>query len=189
MSDGPHRSLKMNRSWKELAKRADNRAYASEEVSDALPKALSDDWRAEVPDNLCRKVGDILRDVGRSLFGDQRVERLEALRWSTAGYNLGNAFLDYAIQVAAEGLSGSGAVKEAAQRALSDRAARGARQVEEHYYRESTQGRATSVRQRIETGISQCDMTGIAGHLVGTRRGDDPRRSVMQTGLDDGVKL
>ena len=127
MSDGPHRSLKMPRGRKKLAERADNKAYAPEEVRDALPAALEQDWRAEVPDSLCRQVRKMLGDSQGSLFGDQRAERLEALRRKTAGYNLGNAFLDYAIQAAARGRSGDEASREAAGKALSDRAARGAR--------------------------------------------------------------
>ena len=53
MSDGPYRSLKMPRGWKKLAERADKKAYAPEEVRDALPDALEQDWRAEVPDGVC----------------------------------------------------------------------------------------------------------------------------------------
>ena len=66
MSDGPHRSPKMPRGWKKLAERADNKAYAPEEVRDALPEALEHDWRAEVPDSVCRRVRDILGDSQRS---------------------------------------------------------------------------------------------------------------------------
>ena len=118
MSDGPHRSLKMPRGWKTLAERADNRAYAPEEVRDALPVALEQDWRAEVPDRLCRRVREILGDSQSSLFGDQRFERLEALRRETAGYVLGNTFLDYAIQAAERGRTGDVAMREAAGKAL-----------------------------------------------------------------------
>ena len=93
MSDGPHRSLNMPHGWKKLAERADNRAFAPEEVRDTLPAALAQDWRAEVPSSLCGLVRDILSDSQRSLFGDDRAERIEALRRKTAGYALGNTFL------------------------------------------------------------------------------------------------
>lgn len=188
MSDGPHRSLTMPRGWKKLAERADNKAYAPEEVRDALPEALEQDWRAEVPDSVCRRVRDILGDNQSSLFGDQRAERLEALRGETAGYALGNALLDYAIEAAARGRGGDDALREAAVKALTDRAARGARQVEEHYCRESTLHRAAHVRERIESGVTQSDIDGIAGRLVGTDKSEKPRPA-KQTGLDDGVQL
>ena len=188
MSDGPHKSLNMPSGWRKLAERADNQAYAPEEVSDALPDALKQDWRAEVPDSVTNQVRDIL-DSQSSLFGDERAERLEALRGGIAGYNLANTFLDYAIQETVRGHSGPEALQEAASNTLSDRAARGTRQVEEHYYRKSSQGRAAYVRERIETGVTQSDIASIAGRFVGTGTSKGPRRPAKQTGLDDGVKI
>lgn len=189
MSDGPHRSLKMCRGWKQLAERAANNAFSPEEVRDALPAALEQDWRAEVPEKFCGQVRRILGDEQSSLFGDQRAERLEALRGETAGFSLGNAFLDYAIQTAAQGRGGEKAIREAATNALADRATRGARQVEEHYCRESTQARAGHVRERIESGVSQLDIAVIAGRSVGIDKSEQPRAPAKQTGLDDGVQL
>lgn len=188
MSDGPHRSLTMPRGWKKLAERANNKAFAPEEVRNALPEALEQDWRAEIPDSFCRQVRKILGEKQNSLFGDQQPEQLEALRIETAGHNLSSAFLDYAIQAAARGRSGDEALKEAAAKALSDRAVRGARQVEEHYRRKSTQGRAAHVRERIETGVTQSDITGIAGRLVGTDNSKG-RWPAKHPGLDAGVQL
>ena len=188
MSDGPHKSLKMPRGWKRLAERADKRAYAPEEVCDALPEALEHDWHKEVPDSFCRRLRDILGDSPSPLFGDQRAERLEALRWETAGYPLCNTFLDCAIFVAERGQFGDEALREAASKALEDRAARGARQIEEHYYRESTLHRAAHVRERIETGIMQADIDGIAGRLVGPDKSESSRPA-KRTGLDEGVRL
>ena len=188
MSDGPHRSLNMPSGWKKLAERADNEAYAPEEVCDALPEALKQDWRAEVPDSVTNQVRDIL-DSQNSLFGDERAERLEALRGEVAGYNLASTFLDYAIQETGRGHSGPEALEESVSAALSDRAARGARQVEEHYYRKTTQGRATYVRERIEIGVAQSNMASIAGRLVGINDGRGLQRLAKQTGLDDGVQL
>ena len=56
MSDGPHRSLPMSRGWKQLARRAANKAFSPVEVCDALPAALHQDWRTEVPKRLCRLI-------------------------------------------------------------------------------------------------------------------------------------
>ena len=189
MSDGPHRSLNMPSGWKKLAERADNKAYAPEEVRDALPQALEQDWCAEVSDSTISQIRSILGDRQDSLFSDHQARRLEALRRETVGHNLTNTLLDYAIQATDRGLSGTEALKEAASNTLSDRAARGARQVEEHYYRKSSQGRAAYVRERIETGVTQSDMASIAGRFVGTGTSKGPRRPAKQTGLDDGVKI
>ena len=201
MTDGPHRSLKMPPGWKKFAERADKKAYAPEEVRDALLAALEQDWRKEVPDSLCRTVRYILGDSQSSLFGDQRSERLEALHRKTAGYNLGNVFLDCVIQATELGRSGDEVLREAAGKALSDRAARGARQVEEHYCRKSTQHRAVHVRERIETVVTQSDITSMAGRLAGTDGNKEPRRLAetdgtkgprrlaKRTRIDDGVRL
>ena len=51
-----------------------------EEVGDALPQALEQDWRSKVPVSICRPAREIFDDSLSSLFGDQRAERLEALR-------------------------------------------------------------------------------------------------------------
>ena len=189
MSDGPHRSLNMPKGWKKLADRADNKAFAADEVSDALPLALVPDWNAEVPAGLVNKVGMILGDSQDSLLSAAREERLKALRSETAGYNLASVFLEYAIQADARGLAGPDAMNEAASNALTDRAARGARQVEEHYFRESTQRRADFVRTRIERGISQSDMAAIAESVLGNSNDNKTGRIGKKTGLDDGVQL
>ena len=110
MSDGPHRSLKMRRGWKRFAERADKAAFAPEEVCDAIPAALEQDWRKEVPPSLPRQIREILQDNQSSLFEDQRIEKLEVLRSKTAGYPLAGAFLDCAIQAAAKGKAGDEAL-------------------------------------------------------------------------------
>ena len=189
MSDGPHRSLPMSPGWKRLARRAANKAFSPEEVCDALPAALQLDWRTEVPKKLCRLISDILKDSQCSLFDDQRVRNLEALRRETAGSNLGNSFLDYAIQAVMQERNGEDAIKIAAANAIADRSARGARQVEEHYYRESTHARASHVRERIESGVSQSDFAAIAGRLVGIDASKRPLAPAKKTGLEDGVQF
>ena len=189
MSDGPHKSLNMRRGWKQFAERADKKAYAPEEVCDAIPKALEQDWRAEVPDRLSRQIRTIMGDRQSSLFGDQRIEKLEALRSGISGHPLGGVLLDCAIQTAANGKTGDEAVTEAASAALTDRAARGIRQVEETYCRESTHNRAMKVRQRMESGIARADISAIAGGLIGTDRAVQPRTPAKKTDLDDGVEF
>jgi hypothetical protein len=48
MSDGPHRSLPMRLGWKRVAECGDNRAFVSEEVSEAIVPALEQDCHAEM---------------------------------------------------------------------------------------------------------------------------------------------
>ena len=79
----------------------------------------------------------------------------------------GNAFLDHAIEATYRGLSGTEALREAVSNALSNRAARGARQVEEHYYRKSAQGRG---RLCARTNRSRSDPVRYGQHRRATRR-------------------
>ena len=177
----------MRRGWKRLAERAAGTAFALEEVLDTLPAALEQDWRAEVSESLCRKIRGVLADPQGYLFGDV-ITQLDSITAASAGSSLSQTLLDCTMVAAYNGYRQEEALMEGARRALQCRAASGARQVEEHYYRKSTKHRPDDVRARIESAISHSDLTAIARRLV---RGDDrpPRTAVNQTGLDDGVLL
>ena len=187
MSDGPHRSLNMRRDWRRLAERADAASFEPEEVLDTLPAALEHDWRAEVPERLCHRIRGILDDPQGSFFEDQ-VTRLDSLKAETAGLPLSDILLDCTMMAVINGYSGDPALREAARLALHCRAASGARQVEEHYFRKSTTHRAAHVRARIENAISRSDFVAIAGRAMGSDSGP-PQVLVKKTGLDDGVRL
>ena len=189
MSDGPHRSLDMRRGWKQLSERADNKAFAPEEVQKALPQALEQDWHAEIPQSLCRQMRTILKDPQGSFFPDQKVEQLDALRDSTVVHPFSSVFLDCAIHEVTKGLTGEEALKAAAVGALLDRATRGVRQVEEHYRRKSASNRALDVRGRIEDGISRSDFSTLAARLIGTENAVGASTIGKLTGLDDGVRI
>ena len=60
MSDGPHRSLPMRKGWKKLAERGDGTLHSDEQVRDAVPLALTDDWREERCDDFMNHVKDVL---------------------------------------------------------------------------------------------------------------------------------
>ena len=72
MSDGPHRSLNMRRGWKQLAKCADNIAFSTEEIRNALSSALADDWREEVPGDICQQLQTILNKGQGFLFSGKK---------------------------------------------------------------------------------------------------------------------
>ena len=74
MSDGPHKSLGMRPGWKKFAKRADKAAYEPDQVEEALPDALGDDWRAE----RCGELVDEIRaalDDGRQRSSSTRITK------------------------------------------------------------------------------------------------------------------
>ena len=189
VSDGPHRSLPMTRGWKRLAERADSRAYEPEEIGDALPAALAQDWNAEVPAGLLAEIRKVVGDRQKSLLGDDRLDRLEALRTLAAGRALSGVLLDCAMQAVVDGHCGDDAIKKATANALGDRAARRSRQVEEHYLRKSSGRRAVHVRHRIEDGVNRADVAAIAGQLLGFSSAKGNTRPKLKSGLDQGVSL
>lgn len=81
MSDGPHRSLPMRKGWKKLAERGDGRLHTAEQVREAVPLALADDWRAEGCDHFMKQVRDVLLGDGQSqLFKPTKDDTVNALK-------------------------------------------------------------------------------------------------------------
>lgn len=189
MSDGPHRSLNMRRGWKQLAERADNVAFSTEEIRNALSSALADDWREEVSRDICQQLQTILNKDQGFLFSGEKIEWLEALRGKGAGYPLCSVLIDCAMYAVFKEYSSDDTLAKVASSALSERAASGARQVEEHYYRKSTQSRAVHVRERIEDSIVQSDIAQLAKRLTGLDKTERRHRPVRKTDIDDGVPL
>ena len=189
MSDGPHKTLPMSRKWKRFAECAYNEAYSPEQACDALLMALSEGWRKLVPKSLVDKVQNALPVGQTELFCGQNVQQLESLCGEMAGYPLAGAFLDCFVQAREKGFSGEGTLLEATRQVLTDRLARRARQVEEHYYSEAICNGATDVRRRIEEAIGGLNLATTARGLLGIVENERPQIHVKQTGLDDGVLL
>ena len=187
MSDGPHKSLSMARHWKRLAERADNAAFAPNEVGGELPPALERDWRAEVPDSLSSRVRLVLSSDQESLFADGTIDQLEGLRLKHADQPLAGVFLEFLMQSVAQGETGDDAVCTGAERALNDRAMRRARQIEEHYRRKG--GRSSYVRERIERAVMQTELATVAKCVTGVAPAAGTQPIGRRTGLDDGVQL
>lgn len=191
MSDGPHRSLPMRQGWRNLAERADRCAFEPEQVADAVPEALGDDWREEGCD-VVRDIRAVLGD-GRqpSLFAGEKQDALDALKkLSGAGYQLRRLVLDSVVQAVDDGFTGTDALVEGAANALAIRCGAGVRQVEEHYLRKSTDNRAANVRQRIEKSGAMSDFKGIARRFLKIDGSSSATPAKKQlNGLDDGVRF
>lgn len=187
MSDGPHKSLPMSRKWKRFAECAYNEAYSPEQACDALSTALAEDWCRQIPESLVNKVQMALPNDQTELFSDQSNQELEALRRETAGHPLANTFMDCVAQAVEKGLTSESALLESACGAITDFAARGLRQVEEHYHRDPPRNGVTDVRQRSQEVVGKLDTVATARQFLGI--GQHPRIPVKHTGLDDGVPL
>lgn len=189
MSDGPHKSLKMRRPWKRVAEVADNGAFSSEEVKDALITAFENDWREEVPASVSTGICQIFEEKQSFLFRDEKIAQLEALRAKAAGQALAQEIIDCAIHKVVTGVPSAELAVESTADAFSIWGARHARQMEEHYYRKSTDLRAEHVRARTEQAISRISRAPLARQLLKSGPLSAPRGFSKKTGLDDGVQL
>ena len=186
MSDGPHRSLNMSRSWKRAAERSDKRSYSSEEVSESFVGALEKDCRREINPSFIDTAWRIFSDPEPSLFVTKISDQLEALR-RQAGSGIGRSVIDQAIFGAERGKTGREGLVEAVKNALADRAAKSIRQIQEHYCRESSNPRADRVKTRLEEGMDGAALDGLARRIL--KAAPAEKRPALKQGLDDGVKL
>jgi hypothetical protein len=178
----------MRRGWKRVAEYADNPAFAPEEICNAIIPALEEDCRSEIVPEFLDALNGVFRDQESSLFKDQMGPELDTLR-GPAGCGIGRVVLEHAIHVVEHGRTGVDGLLEAIANALADRAARGGRQVEEHYCRKSSSPRAQKVRARIEKSIADAPINSLARQILklDSRRSSPPK--LRQQGLDDGVRL
>jgi len=168
MSDGPYRSLPMSATWKHVARCGENHAFEAEQISAALVPALANDWKGDVQPWFLERLISIFGDQDTSLFKADFAPQLDSLR-QAAGQGLGRAVLDCAAHALESGETGFDALKTATKNALTGRACCGARQVEEHYLRRVDGKSAKDVRIRIEEGIRNAPIGGLAEKIL---RGD-----------------
>lgn len=186
MSDGPHRTLNLRQQWKQLLKRAYQRAFDSQDVIDAICPALERDYAWELPKDFIPALRAFCTQEEPSLFGDNELDGLKRL---TAGRGtLGSVVADCAAQALAEGMTGEAAVQLALQQGLTDRLARNARQMEEHILRESGDRKAAEVRSCLTRAMTSAPVSALAHKLM--RQAASPNAAPPKhSGLDDGVGL
>ncbi|MDN4986314.1 hypothetical protein QY049_24470 [Bradyrhizobium sp. WYCCWR 13022] len=191
MSDGPYKSLNMTPAWKKFAEWAHKVAFEPDEVASRVIPALEETWRDEGCSEVVRAIQLILGDARQiDLFGQDKSIELEAARRElSAGSPMRRLIVDYIVQSLANGKRGYDAVCDGVESALRDRAARGPRQVEEHYLRkQSPEAIATRIRSRMEDAIASTPITRLARRLSGLDSATQPQ-SVKKQGLEDGVSL
>jgi hypothetical protein len=187
MSDGPHRSLPMRRAWKELAKRADKKTYDLDQVREAVPQALANDWRNEVSPALVTAIRNVFAGKENSLhLREIALDQLEAAKRLAAGSVFGSNAVAWAIQLIHEGRTDAGALYDVVGLAAKERGYACFRQVEEHYLRESTERRADGVRSRLEGAVSGLSVTQLGTMILEPSARRVPRK---HTQLDEGVSL
>ena len=159
-----------------------------DEVFSNFSEALKNDWNKAISKPFFEKIKTILHNQEMSIFNYQETEMLEMLQNEASGYPLRKLFLDYAIKTVLEKNMKNDGLLEAVCNALTDRAMRGTRQVEEHYLRESGPTGAHKVRIRIESCINQSGISEIAQTVLQPDN-KGKRTPTKRTDLDDGVAL
>lgn len=189
MSDGPHRSLPLRKSWRELAKRGDQLAYDSDQVAEAAKNALASDFKNEVAYPLVKALKDIFAGRDNSLgILEIAALQLEEVRPLAAGSVFGMNAVAWSIQLVHEGRLGMEAFYDAIGLAAKERGLANTRSVEEHYVRESNQRRADSVSARLQGAISGLSESELGSTLVNPQPARSRARQ-KRTGLGDGVPL
>jgi hypothetical protein len=179
----------MRPGWKQVARRADNLAYAIEDVSKAIGSALEADCRKELTAEFIEAIRAFCRHQESSLFRDLGPIDIEALR-PLAGSGLGKAFLDNVAPLSVERVADLDLLAiKALSYALEDRATRGARQMDEHYCREASRPKLENLRARIDRAVAGSPFEAIARRVLDLNSEKPARLEMKQRGLDDGVSL
>jgi len=174
--------------WKRVAERCANVAFATEEIAAVLVPALHQDCQSELSAELIDGIRSVFDDQDSSLFKDDPKPRLEALR-DVAGCGIGATLLNNVIELSSAGTTELNDFAKAMTAALEDRAARSARQIEEHYYRKSTTPRAVNTRRRLDESIAASPLAVLARQILKLDETAPARQTVRMQGLDDGVRL
>ena len=188
MSDGPHRSLPMERLWKGFGKRAETKLLPIDEVSRHGERALLATLRKDLPRRLLREVEQCLANRQTLLNGNvASLALLERLKRTHQEGRLSGPFIDYAILATLDGQHGERAACEALQRVVDYEADNRRRQIAEHYLRSSWSGTPAALR-RVDAALAALDSKKLAAKLVG--RGDDVTlKAGPKASLDDGVPV
>ena len=186
MSDGPYKSLPMQRWWREVAKAAENEAFEIGEISTRIIVAVDEDCHRNNLASFVSYIQDVLNKD--DLLSGDIVNTLEGLRTIVAGYPAGNVLLDHIIYLLRDGHSRTSTIEEGVTYMLQDWSARHARQIEEHYLRESNIQISNKVSARIHQAIQKAPFVDLTNRQLD--KGKNPTlRLKKQVALDDGVRL
>jgi hypothetical protein len=188
MSDGPYRTLKMRQHWKQLLKRAYQRAFDAQDVVDAICPALERDCAWELPKDFHAALRDYCADSDADLFNDRNA-RLENLKRMAVGRGtLGPVIADCAEEALRQGKSGQEAVDQAFYDGLTDRLARASLQMEEHVLRESGARKASDVRAQLNSAMSRAPVAALVEKLS-LASASSTAAPPKHTAIEDGVGL
>jgi hypothetical protein len=188
MSDGPWATLEMSRAWRRVARFAEMEASSPDKVAQHLRRALADDFR-EIPTKVISSLRKAFGDGRQRVLGVNEHEKLLALRPVADGSPLGKLLISSASLVAHEGHQGHAALVEAMSRTLNERSMYGARQVEEHHYREAGGWGASASRGKIGAAAGRVDLVALAHQLLDINATSARFAAQIFSGTDEGPRL
>ena len=189
MSDGPHRSLPMDARWKQVAEWSDKDAFPVDDVKKALASALEKDCRIEMRTELLDAFRLVCLDPQALLFQEPIVKQLENLR-NSAKSGMERTLFEFAIRGVANGETNDALALNSLAKTIVHRGAKRARQMEEHYLRQTTVPRTNHMRARLETAMSGLGGVSLARQLMKLEPSESRRRSPMKSqGIDEGVEI
>ena len=185
MSDGPHRSLPLDRRWRRFTECAGNPNFTEGQVQEALMIALEADARRTLPKSLLKSLATLLADPQLSLDRNADIARLQQLRLQ-ARSDIARDLVDY---VALDTRSSQQRdLSYTIRRVLLDLGARRLRQIEEHCLRHSSP-QAELVPTRAAEALRTASLTDPIHRLLDADRVPAPTSLPLRTELDDGIPL
>jgi hypothetical protein len=188
MSDGPYRTLNMRQQWKRVLQRAYQRAFDSQDVTDAINPALERDCAWEITKDFMPALRDYCAEKDPDLFEDRNAQLEELRRISAGRGTLGGVIADCAEEAMRQGKRGDAAVAQAIKEALTDRLGRASLQIEEHVMRESGERKAREVRGKLASSMARAPIANLVEKLM-TGAASSTAAPPKHTGLEDGVGL
>lgn len=186
MTDGPHKSLPMNRACKLLADRAWGESYSPAEIAELAPRALVND--AEVGAIKMLK-SSLQPDQQQALFGTASDKLRYCLRQIQQSFP-GSAFVDRLLSEASRHLSkGINCLQSILESTLKGRYGAISSGITEHALRRAGSEAAARYEGRLSAASPSIDFTSVANRLINPQERIGRLNSTKKTGLDDGVEL
>ena len=195
MSDGPYKSLPLDKHWKGVAECAHNDSFSDEERAYAMYKALLNDVFDNIGKDCINSITNILIEQQQiNLFSEQAIVEIENIAIHYSQTPLFHSLMEHIKTILLDGKRGGDALVEAFNLTMHKHAKARIRQVEEHYKRDahtlSEQQKTVSVRDRMKRSLPIISDKNIGEEIIRIARGEAlPTRPPKSGGLDDGPGL
>lgn len=181
----------MRPAWRQVALRAEKRAWSAEDIGDAQGIAASKDFKREVHPEILTALNRI---IGTSrqypIFAEQVAEQFAKLRAITARGGFVESLIDYVDIALRNGRIGDIALKEAMQNTFQEHTSDCSRQIEEHAKRETNPKAAEQIRKRLEEGLRSKQFQSVVASLLDYDGSIAvPHKASKNRGLDAGPAL